>query len=60
MLEIKDNGIGFNVAEKQQIVTSGSGVGLKSMFNRARLIGADMTLKSEPGKGASLLIELPL
>lgn len=60
ILEIKDNGIGFNIEEKKQSTASYSGVGLKSLFNRAKLIGADMTMTSEPGKGTTILIELPL
>ncbi len=60
ILEIKDNGVGFDVAQKQQAATSYSGVGLKSMFNRAKLIGADISINSEYGKGTIILIELPL
>ena len=58
--EIKDNGVGFNLAQKQQSATSYSGVGLKSMFNRAKLIGADISINSETGKGTIILINLPL
>jgi signal transduction histidine kinase len=58
-LEIKDNGMGFDVAQKQQAATSYSGVGLKSMFNRAKLIGADISINSESGKGTIILITLP-
>ena len=60
ILEIKDNGIGFNVDEKRQSTESGSGVGLKSIFNRAQLIGADISINSKPGSGTVVLIELPL
>ena len=60
VLEIKDNGVGFDVAQKQQAATSYSGVGLKSMFNRANLIGANISIKSEFGKGTIILIGLPL
>lgn len=59
-MEIRDNGVGFNVTDKQQSATSYSGVGLKSMFNRAKLIGADISMVSEPGEGTTILIELPL
>ena len=59
-LEIMDNGTGFNVAQKRQSTKSYSGVGLKSMYNRAKLIGADLTMNSRPGKGTTILIELPL
>ena len=60
ILEIKDNGVGFDLAQKQQAATSYSGVGLKSMFNRAKLIGADISINSESGKGTIILITLPL
>jgi two-component system NarL family sensor kinase len=59
-LEIKDNGIGFNVAEKKQSTAPGSGVGLKSIFNRAQLIGADISINSKPNQGTVVLIKLPL
>jgi two-component system, NarL family, sensor kinase len=60
VMEIKDNGKGFDLEQKQQSATSYSGVGLKSMFNRAKLIGANMAINSEPGRGTVILIELPL
>jgi len=59
-LEINDNGVGFDLAQKQQAATSYSGVGLKSMYNRAKLIGADISINSESGKGTIILITLPL
>jgi signal transduction histidine kinase len=60
MMEIKDNGIGFNVTEKRQSTASFSGVGLKSIFNRARLIGAEISMESVPAHGTTILIQLPL
>ena len=57
-LEVEDNGVGFNVAEKQQSVSSSRGVGLKSMHNRAHLMGATINIKSEEGKGTHVLIKL--
>lgn len=60
VLEIKDNGVGFSVEEKKQSTSSGSGVGLRSLFNRAQIIGAELTMDSEPGKGTNVLIRLPL
>lgn len=59
-LEIEDNGVGFNVAEKQQSNTSYKGVGLKSIFNRAQLIGAQISIDSSPGSGTKTSIRLPL
>ncbi|RYY52633.1 MAG: hypothetical protein EOO09_20810 [Chitinophagaceae bacterium] len=60
ILRISDNGIGFNVAEKKQSTNSHSGVGLKSIFNRAKLIGADLSIHSEPGQGTDIRIEVPM
>ena len=59
-MEIADNGVGFNVDEKRTSVNSSSGVGLKSIFNRAKLIGADLDMHSKPGEGTTVTIELPL
>ena len=55
---IKDDGIGFNVEEKLQSANSSSGVGLKSLFNRARLVGAALTMDSVPGTGTTTTITI--
>lgn len=60
IMEIEDNGVGFNVEEKKSSSRSSSGVGLKSLYNRAKLIGADLSIDSKPGIGTTILIELPL
>jgi two-component system, NarL family, sensor kinase len=57
---VRDNGQGFNVQEKQLNSSRVAGVGLKSMINRARLIGAHVSIESQPGKGTSVTVELPL
>lgn len=55
---VRDNGQGFNVSEKQESGSRTAGVGLKSMINRARLIGASVNIESEPGKGTSVQVQL--
>ena len=60
VMEIRDDGKGFDVKEKRQSAQAGSGVGLKSLYNRAKIIGADITIDSAPGEGTTILIELPL
>ena len=57
---VRDDGLGFNVQEKQHSGSRVAGVGLKSMVNRARLIGAVVNIESEPGKGTSVEVQLPL
>ena len=46
-LSIQDDGSGFSVSG-----TSSSGMGLRIMNYRARVIGADLDVQSEPGAGA--------
>jgi signal transduction histidine kinase len=57
---IRDNGTGFNVAEKRSHSSSVSGVGLKSMVNRAKLIGGEISFQSSPGNGTTVIVALPL
>ncbi len=60
IMHIEDNGIGFMVNEKKQNTTPGSGVGLRSLYNRSGIIGAEISIDSKPGTGTSVLIKLPL
>jgi signal transduction histidine kinase len=58
ILKIEDNGVGFDIDEKKQSHSSIKGVGLKSMFNRAELIGASINMISNVGKGTLVIITL--
>jgi len=60
VFSIKDNGVGFSIQEKKDSKSPLNGVGLKSMMNRAKLIGATMVFDSYPGKGTSVTMELPI
>jgi signal transduction histidine kinase len=60
VLKVEDNGVGFDIQAKRTQASSSSGIGLKSMTNRASLIGAQITVQSQPGKGTSIKVELPL
>jgi two-component system, NarL family, sensor kinase len=60
IMHIQDDGIGFALNEKKLTTSPGSGVGLKSLYNRAGIIGAEITIESKPGMGTSVLIKLPL
>ena len=55
-LALSDDGKGFNVEEK----TNSGGAGLMNLGNRARLLNAHLTIKSTPGKGTQITIELPV
>lgn len=54
-LIIGDNGVGFSTARKRQ-----AGHGLRNMAARAKQISAIFTLKSAPGEGTSVMIDIPL
>jgi signal transduction histidine kinase len=55
VIEIQDTGTGFNRGEVEQSNT----FGLPGMQERARLIGADLELDSEPGQGTSVRVRIP-
>jgi len=59
VISIQDNGVGFDVeANKKQ--TKETGIGLTNMFNRAKLIGGNINIESEIGKGTRVSLVLPI
>jgi two-component system sensor histidine kinase UhpB len=52
-LEVSDNGSGFAFAEE------GKGLGLSGMRERALLVGGTLEIDSRPGKGTSVMLEVP-
>jgi PAS domain S-box-containing protein len=52
-VEVSDNGRGFGQGGSQ-------GVGLSSMRERARALGGDLKIESEPGKGTKVRFEMAL
>jgi two-component system, NarL family, sensor kinase len=59
-LSIRDNGIGFDMQQKRETQSGSSGLGLKNMRNRAKMIGADLDIHSEPGNGTIVSVRVPL
>jgi len=59
VLTIEDNGRGFTQDERSPLF-SYSGFGLTSMGERARLLGGELKVRSTPGKGTTILFEIPL
>ena len=59
VIEVKDNGKGFDLEEKK-LQPATAGVGVKSMLNRANLIGATIKIDSEIGKGTTVKISIPI
>jgi len=55
-LSLEDDGKGFEYPG----ATGGNGIGISNMKKRAELIGAELILKSSPGKGTSMKIFVPV
>ncbi len=53
-LIVEDNGKGFDLSSKD-----GKGMGLESLNNRVQYLKGRMDVRSEEGKGVSILIEFP-
>ena len=56
-LKVVDNGAGFNL---EAVRREGRGLGLVSMEERARIVGAHLTIVSAPGSGTSIRLRSPL
>ncbi len=57
-LTLQDDGKGFDYPSTQEKILSQSGAGLRNMQRRAALIGGQYTLKSLPGQGTTVSINL--
>jgi signal transduction histidine kinase len=55
VLSVRDRGVGFEVAAQGK-----AGIGLESMRERARLIRARLTVRSQLGKGTRITVRVPL
>jgi signal transduction histidine kinase len=56
LLEITDDGAGFDISTMKLVL----GHGLANMHTRARKMGGDIEINSQPGKGTSVLAWIPL
>lgn len=54
LLSVEDNGIGADSSEASH------GIGLINIANRAKVINAELSIKTSPGKGFKLLVKVPL
>ena len=55
-LSVRDDGVGFNPEAARGESLS---FGLAGMQERAMLLGGTLVLRSAPGKGAAVILELP-
>ncbi|GAA4181482.1 hypothetical protein GCM10022252_05950 [Streptosporangium oxazolinicum] len=54
VLEVSDDGAGFDVT-----VATGRGLGIASMSDRAEAVGGNVRVRSEPGRGTLVRMEVP-
>jgi len=59
-LTVRDDGVGFVVEDGTNRATTGESLGLLSMEERIALIGGNLTVQSQPGKGTEVRARVPL
>jgi two-component system sensor histidine kinase DegS len=59
-ISVKDKGIGFNPPKSVGELARSGKLGLAGMRERALLLGGDMKIESEPGKGTTITVEAPV
>ena len=60
MIEVEDDGVGFDPEALARSADSAQGLGLSGMRERVSLLGGTLSLWSEPGSGTRILVEVPL
>jgi signal transduction histidine kinase len=60
ILRIEDDGKGFDVTKRLALLTNERRMGLRSIEERVKHLKGKMTLRSAPGRGTRVLVELPL
>lgn len=60
VIEVKDDGIGFEVSEKLSFVSKGSGFGLFSIRERLSYFNGSFEIDTSPGHGTVVLLKAPL
>jgi signal transduction histidine kinase len=58
-VEIKDDGVGFDLQRTQSTYDQRSSLGLINMQERAELVGGHCTIESARGKGTAVRVEIP-
>ena len=59
-VSIKDNGVGFHLPENLEDLSRTGKLGLIGMQERMRLLDGSIKIESEPGKGTTVMVEIPI
>lgn len=57
---VQDDGIGFDPSRVRQRTGAATAVGLLGMKERARLLGGSLEIRSSPGRGTTIVLDIPL
>jgi signal transduction histidine kinase len=60
LLQVADNGRGFETQMLQSPGPQGQGLGLRGMQERAEILGGEFQLETAPGKGTVIKVRVPL
>jgi PAS domain S-box-containing protein len=60
MLSISDNGKGFEPPERMSDMAGSGKLGLAGMQERAQLLGGRINISSQPGKGTTVTVHVPV
>jgi signal transduction histidine kinase len=60
VLDVEDDGKGFDVSKITKVDECGRGAGLFTMKERALLVGGRCSIKSQPGRGTRIVVKVPL
>ena len=59
-ITISDDGKGFDLPKTMGNLARNGKLGLAGMHERAQLLGGTLTVKSQPGEGATITVDLPV
>ena len=59
LVDIQDNGVGFDVEATQSTYDQRTSLGLINMDERAELVGGQCSLRSAKGKGTTVSVQIP-
>jgi len=60
LVEVQDDGVGFDAHKALSIHDAGGGFGLFDVRERLDYLGGSLTIQSEPGKGTTATLRVPL
>lgn len=59
VLTVADNGIGFDISGLKENNYAGTGLGIRNMHNRAKMINTDFIINSDLTKGTTITLTFP-